>query len=350
MGIVGAALARVYDRDPMDENSGASAQGSANFSFLGTSESLPAVIEPTNSKVDPFGWVSDHQSLIEQNLLLHGAVLFRNFDIGTIEDFRRLTAPLIEEAMRHPEMIAGRQEVGEGVYTPTKYPEDQQIAPHNEHSASLTFPGRLAFWCQAPAEQGGETPIIDTRRVYKRINPRVRDKFERLGWMFVRNYHDLPGRRWQTVFQTESRAEVESYCEKSKIHYEWKSGNYLRTWRVRPAVMQHPVTRDLAWFNHVTFFHITSLPPGIQRSIRSAYGEVDFPNNTYYGDGSPIDEETVRELREAYRLETVSFGWRRGDVLLIDNIMTAHSRNSFSGPRQILLILANPVTRNDVVF
>jgi alpha-ketoglutarate-dependent taurine dioxygenase len=334
----------------MNENSGEAAQDFARFNFLETSHSLPLVIEPTNLNADAFGWVSKYRALIEQKLLLHGAILFRGFDIHTIEDFRRLINPLIAEAMRHPEMIAGRQEVGEGVYTPTKYPADQQIAPHNEHSASLTFPGRLAFWCQLPAEQGGETPIIDTRKVYNRIDPHIRDKFERLGWMFVRNYQDLPGRRWQTVFQTESRAEVEAYCTENKIHHEWKSENYLRTWRIRPAVMQHPVTRDLSWFNHVTFFHISSLPAQIQRSIRSAYSEEDFPNNTYFGDGSAIDGDTVRALQEAYRLETVSFPWRKGDVLLIDNIMTAHSRNSFSGPRQILLVLANPVTRHDVAF
>jgi len=300
--------------------------------------------------MDGFGWVLENRSFVEQRLLTHGAILFRGFDIRTTEDFRRLINPLIDEAVRHPEMIAGREEVGEGVYTPTKYPADQQIAAHNEHSASLTFPGRLAFWCQLPAERGGETPIIDTRKVYKRIDPLVRDKFDRLGWLCVLNYHDLPGRRWQSVFRTEDPREVESYCRENKIHCEWKSEKHLRTWRVRPAVMEHPVTRDRSWFNHVTFFHISTLPPMIQKSIRSTYSEIDFPNNTYYGDGSTIDEDTIRNLQEAYRSETVTFPWQQGDVMLIDNILTAHARNSFSGPRQILLVLANSVTRNDVAF
>ena len=334
----------------MNENIEKIPQDFAKFSFLEASQSLPVVVEPTNAKTDPFGWVSDHKALIEQKLLLHGAVLFRGFNIDTIETFRRLINPLITEAMRHPEMIAGRQEVGDAVYTPTKYPPDRQIAPHNEHSASLTFPGRLAFWCQVPAERGGETPIIDTRKVYKRLDPRVRDKFERLGWMLVRNYHDLPERRWQTVFQTESRAEVEAYCTENKVHCEWTPRNQLRTRRVLPAVMRHPVTGDLSWFNHVTFFHVTTLPPRIQSFIRSTYREEDFPNNTYYGDGSSIDADTIRTLQDAYRSETVSFPWLRGDVLLIDNIATAHARNSFTGPRQILVSLANPITRNDVVF
>jgi alpha-ketoglutarate-dependent taurine dioxygenase len=168
--------------------------------------------------------------------------------------------------------------------------------------------------------------------------------------MFVRNYHDLPERRWQTVFQTESRAEVEAYCTESKVHCEWTPGNQLRTRRVLPAVMRHPVTGEHSWFNHVAFFHVTTLPPRIQSFIRSTYGEQDFPNNTYYGDGSPIDDDTIRALQDAYRSETVSFPWLKGDVLLVDNISTAHARNSFTGPRQILVSLANPITRDDVAF
>src|SRR5262245_37893894 len=124
--------------------------------------------------MDQLAWVSANRAMIEKKLQLHGGVLFRNFAIHTTEDFRRLIDLLVDEVMRHPEMIAGRQEVGDGVYTPTRYPADQQIAPHNEHSASLTFPGKLAFWCQLPAERGGDTPIIDTRRVYKRIDRNVR--------------------------------------------------------------------------------------------------------------------------------------------------------------------------------
>jgi alpha-ketoglutarate-dependent taurine dioxygenase len=298
---------------------------------------------------DPFAWVSDHRTSIQRLIERHGAVLFRNFGVHSVSDFRRLIDPMIGEVMRHGEMVAGRQEVGQGVYTPTKYPSTQHIAPHNEHSASLTFPGKLAFWCKMPAESGGETPIADTRRIYSRIDPEVREKFERLGWMWVRNYHDLPGRRWQAVFQTESQSEVEAYCDRNQIEWEWRANGELRTRRIRPAVIEHPLTRERSWFNHITFFHITTLSDDIQAMLRATYGTAEnFPNNTYYGDGSPIEEHTLRELRLVYASETVSFRWRQGDALLIDNILMAHARNPYSGPREILLILADPVARQDV--
>ena len=334
----------------MNDNNEKVAQKSPRLGLLDPAHSCPIAVEAGGTLADPFGWVSEHKALLERKLLLHGAVLFRGFNIDTVETFRRLLQPLITETVRHPEMIAGRQEVADAVYTPTKYPPDQQIAPHNEHSASLTFPGMLAFWCQLPAEHGGETPLIDTRQVYQRIDPAVRGKFERLGWMLVRNYHDLPGRRWQSVFQTESRAEVETYCAENQVHCEWVSDRQLRTRRVLPAAMRHPLTGELSWFNHVTFFHVSALPPRIQSFIRSTYAEEDFPNHSFYGDGSPIEAETIQILQDAYRAQTVSFPWQKGDVLLVDNIATAHARNSFKGPRQILVSLANPITRKDVAF
>jgi hypothetical protein len=190
--------------------------------------------------------------------------------------------------------------------------------------------------------------VFDTRRVYERIKPEIRSQFEQMGWMWVRNYHDQPRRRWQDVFQTDDRIRVQTYCEENRIECEWRPDNALRTRRVRPATLRHPSTREVVWFNHIVFFHVSTLSPELQSLVRSTYRDEDLPNNTYYGDGSPIDDATMTCLRDAYRLEMKSFPWQTGDILLIDNILTAHARNSFSGRREILLILADPVTRNDV--
>jgi Taurine catabolism dioxygenase TauD, TfdA family len=35
--------------------------------------------------------------------------------------------------------------------------------------------------------------------------------------------------------------------------------------------------------------------------------------------------------------------WRDGDLLLVDNVRTAHSREPFTGPREVLVGLADPV-------
>ncbi|MEU4128965.1 TauD/TfdA family dioxygenase, partial [Streptomyces wuyuanensis] len=39
--------------------------------------------------------------------------------------------------------------------------------------------------------------------------------------------------------------------------------------------------------------------------------------------------------------------WQPGDLMLVDNIRTAHSREPYDGPREILVGLADPVPLAD---
>jgi alpha-ketoglutarate-dependent taurine dioxygenase len=245
--------------------------------------------------------------------------------------------------MAYRERSSPRTKVGENIYTSTDYPATESIFPHNEHSYSNHFPLKLFFWCEIAAQQGGETPLGDTRKIYTRIPSGIREKFSEKGWMFVRNYNSGFGLPWQTVFQTEEKAVVEEYCRKADIMWEWPEEGKLRTRQVRSAIARHPYTQELVWFNHATFFHVTTLKPSIASALRANYAEDELPNNTFYGDGSPIPEEVMAVLRQAYVDEMVSFPWQPGDVILIDNMLVAHARAPYAGPRRILFAMAEPM-------
>jgi alpha-ketoglutarate-dependent taurine dioxygenase len=111
---------------------------------------------------------------------------------------------------------------------------------------------------------------------------------------------------------------------------------------VRPAIATHPRTDERTWFNHVAFFHVTTLEPSVRDGLRATMEEQDWPTNTYYGDGSPIEDEVLDEIRKAYGQASVSFAWRRGDLLLLDNMLTAHSRTPYVGQRSILVGMSEP--------
>jgi hypothetical protein len=90
------------------------------------------------------------------------------------------------------------------------------------------------------------------------------------------------------------------------------------------------------------------MDPDVEEALRLSFSDDDLPNNTYYGDGSSIDHATAHELRTAYLAELSTWEWQRGDVLLVDNVLASHARDSFEGERKILVAMAEPHTRDDV--
>jgi alpha-ketoglutarate-dependent taurine dioxygenase len=308
----------------------------------------PLVVQPTVSGLDTITWAEDNIKFIESELARYGAILFRGFDIATEENFNQFVRAIGGEPLEYRERSSPRSQVVGRIYTSTDYPANQVIFPHNEHSYAKVFPLKLFFFCKHPAYTGGETPLSDCRRILQRLDSQIRERFVQKKWMYVRNFGDGIGLSWQQAFQTEDRGEVEKYCRSFDIQVEWKKPNRLRTRQVRPAIVQHPRTGELVWFNHATFFHISTLPISVREKLLAEFEEADLPNNTYYGDGSPIEPDVLCELREAYLQESTSFVWEQSDVILLDNISIAHARNPYTGPRQILFAMVEPYDREDI--
>ncbi|HEY7201744.1 MAG TPA: TauD/TfdA family dioxygenase [Candidatus Dormibacteraeota bacterium] len=301
---------------------------------------LPARIENDDPSVDTLAWLREHRERLERELLGSGAVLLRNFQVDTPARFQEVVAGLDERTLEYNERSSPRTQVLGNIYTSTDYPPQYRIYLHNESSYSSTWPLRLFFCCTIPAATGGETPLADSRRIHERVPAEIRERFARLGVMYVRNFNPHMGLSWSTSFQTDDRATVEERCRQAGIQYEWLSGDRLRTRHVRPAVARHPVTGEWTWFNHATFFHVSTLEPMMRDLLLASYAEADLPNNTYYGDGARIEDDVLTELRRIYEEETVAFPWERGDLLLVENMLVAHGRSSFTGERKVLVAMS----------
>lgn len=316
--------------------------------LLDVTGGLPWLIEPAIAGVDLVEWARQHQDHLEEKVLQHGAVLFRNFGIKSLERFNEVISALSSGALEYMFRASPRTRVNGNIYTSTDYPADQVIFPHNEHSYSPRFPLRLFFYCHLPSATGGETPIGSTRNVMALIPPAIRERFRARNILYVRNYGDGFGLPWQTVFQTEDRTEVEAYCASVGIDVEWKENNRLRTRQIGPAIVRHPCTDEEVWFNHGTFFHVSTLPPAIRDSLSTNFAADDLPTNTFYGDGSPIEADVLEVLRNAYRQALVKFPWQQGDVLFIDNMLAVHGREPYTGQRKILTGMAEALLSKDV--
>jgi alpha-ketoglutarate-dependent taurine dioxygenase len=313
---------------------------------LATHSSLPLVIIPAVEGVDLAVWSTANRELIDTLLLRCRAILFRDFNINTAAGLDQVIKGTSNgELLEYRDRSSPRHEVADKIYTSTDYPAEQGIFLHNEGTYWMKWPQKIYFCCVTAATEGGQTPIADCRNIYQRIDPWIRERFTEV--MYVRNYNDGFGLTWETVFQTTDRATVEEYCRSNQIEYQWKEGNRLRTRAVRPTVAKHPRTGEPVWFNHAAFFHVTTLEPAIRKTLLAEFKEEDLPYNTYYGDGSPIEDSVLEALREAYQREKVIFPWQEGDVLLLDNMTIAHGRMPYMGARKVLAGMAEPISRND---
>lgn len=310
------------------------------FEPLAAGVRLPLLARPAVEGVSLAEWAGENRRRIAELLLFHGGILFRGFALGGAEELHRFAEATGGDALAYRERSSPRHEVAHSVYTSTDHPADQEILLHNENSYAWTWPRKIFFYCARPALAGGETPLADSRAVLARIPPEIRARFQHTGVMYLRNFGDGCGLTWQQAFQTADPAEVESYCRSAAMEWEWKPGGRLRTRAVRPAVATHPATGEAVWFNQVTLFHPAALDPATRGFLTAEFAPEDMPLAVLYGDGGPIEDEVVAALLVAYRQETMAFPWQRGDLLALDNLLVAHGRNPFQGPREILVAMA----------
>jgi hypothetical protein len=155
---------------------------------------------------------------------------------------------------------------------------------------------------------------------------------------------------WEEVFQTDNIGEVKKICEENNIQYRFASPeNLILKWK-KKAIYNHPVTNERIWFNHAFFFNKFSLLEEMGFSFDDTSVNEFLPSDTFFGDGSEISFQEYSEIKEAYEIEKVVFPWQEGDVLLLDNMLTAHGRNPYKGDRKIVVSIVEPYYSPNIKF
>jgi alpha-ketoglutarate-dependent taurine dioxygenase len=288
-------------------------------------------------------WAAEHRDAVRAAVDQHGALMVRGLGLRDVAHagavFRALAPGLIAET----EAFAPRQEHSPGVYSATKWPQNQPMCMHHELSYTIEPPSLMLFACLAAPDSGGATAVADGPTVLDALPRDLVDRFEREGWLLTRNYNEEIGTSVAEAFGTEDRGTVESWCRAAAIECEWQPDGGLRTRQRRSAVVRHPATGRRTWFNQVAFLNEWTLAPEVREYLVDVYGEDGLPFTTRHGNGDPVGEDVVQLLNQVYEAATIRQPWQDGDLLLVDNIGTAHSRESYSGDRQVVVGLADPV-------
>ncbi|NPU92061.1 MAG: TauD/TfdA family dioxygenase [Gammaproteobacteria bacterium] len=282
----------------------------------------------------------DIKALVLDQLTLTGAVLFRNFTVSSPVEFKRFAASFGRPLGTYEFGSTPRSKVFAGVYSSTEYPAHQSIPLHNEQSYTRHWPDWIWFHCMKPSLTGGETPIANSRLVYQRIPSEIREEFIARKLLYVRNYSTALDVPWQQVFNTDDRQQVERYCRKQDIQWEWKADGELRTRQRCQAAIQLPGAEEWVWFNQAHLFHVSAVDASLRDTLINSVGEANLPRNVYFGDGAPIPDSMLDVVRRVYAETAVTFPWHAGDVLMLDNRLVAHGRNPFTGDRKVIVAMA----------
>lgn len=279
-------------------------------------------------------WISANPGW-EKLLYDHGSVLFRGFDISSPDIFDAHMDLVMRPLLEFSEETSPRTSVTDRTFTSTDYPKNFPIQFHHEFSYRRNHPDRLAFCCLRAATTGGATPLADSRRVLERIPADIVAKFDRLGISYLRNFTKL-GVSWQDAFGTRDKAKISDYCRQHGIDASW-AGEDLHTSQTTPALITHPVTGERAWFNSVVILNVLGVEPQPVRDALKLLPPDAVPSNTLYGSGDPIEARVIEVIRQAYAEEATRFAWQDGDLLLIDNVLTAHARDPYEGDRRVVV-------------
>jgi alpha-ketoglutarate-dependent taurine dioxygenase len=292
-------------------------------------------------------WAAEHRDALRAVVAEHGSVLVRGLGLRDETEIGAVFQQLATGLMTEKEAFAPRRTYSDGVYSSSKWPPNQPMCMHHELSYTLEVPGLMLFACLIAPTDGGATAVADSPTVLDALPPELIERFEREGWLLTRNYNDEIGASFAEAFGTEDRGAVESYCRANAIQFEWQPDGGLRTRQRRRAVVRHPVTGQRCWFNQIAFLNEWTIAPEVHEYLVDVYGADGLPFNTRFGNGGPIGEDVVQLLNEIYEANTAREPWRAGDLMLVDNVRTAHSREPFEGPREVLVAMADAVRLAD---
>jgi hypothetical protein len=301
---------------------------------------LPATVE----------WVSNRREELLDQCGQHGAVLFRGFPLGSPQDFDAFIAAFSLSNFPYYESLSNAVRVNwtERVFSANEAPPEVTIYFHHEMAQTPIFPARLFFFCQQPAEEGGETPVCRSDILFERLAercPRFARDCEEKGLQYTNvmpaenDPHSGMGRSWQSTLGAKTREQAEERLRSLNYSWEWLPDGCLRaTTPVLPAVREVSPGRR-------TFFN---------QLIAAFRGWKDARNDPAkairFGDGTPLDREAVQVAIDLADELAFNIPWQRGDAVLVDNLLTMHGRRTFRGTRKVLASLADPQRHGPLHF
>ncbi|WP_165482667.1 TauD/TfdA family dioxygenase [Legionella gresilensis] len=292
---------------------------------------------------------------LEELLLKRGAILFRGFPLIEPKKFVKLIKEM--NLGKFANYIGGdspRSKIMDGIYTSTEAPANIFIPLHQELSYLPTYPKHIYFFCETEPVNGGETIIGDAREIYRQLNPELVARFNEKKITYVAHYYyqskimdfinqiARSHKSWSEVFETTSFIDVEKFCQKHNIQIRWLKNNWLEMKQSMPPLMQHPITQETVWFNQAHLYDFNPKLLGLWGFLATKlfyFRRLTRLHEVAFANGEKIPRKDIYHIMDTLKNCTIAIPWKKGDMMVLDNILTMHGRATFKGPRRILTSL-----------
>lgn len=321
---------------------------------------FPSVIEARPGDPGLPRFVEANRAAIRALIAERGAVLFRGFAVSDADEFEAaLAAADLSASPDYPFGVSPRRPVTKKVFNSTDYANFLVIPPHTEMAYLRWRPRWIAFYCHVEPRQYGETPVYDTARALELLPEPLRRRLEAGDMRYVRFIRHKAAivrfeRTIQETFGTTDRGAIEAACRSLDIDARWIGDKFLRAETVLPAVIRHPESGKKCL--NAQFINGEILRAGIARikdrypfpvrHLFNAYIRMQFRKPTVHYRSTPAEgpDFTAAEMdaiNHAIHGASTIYRWKRGDVIVIDNIRAAHARLNVKGERRILTALGD---------
>jgi len=286
-------------------------------------------------------WINANRDALESQLLAHGVLLMRGYEIHSAEDFDRVSRAFGYPNFTYQESLSNAVRINhtERVFTANEAPPHLEINLHNEMAQTPLYPERIMFFCQSAAEQGGATPVCRCDRLFDAIaegDPALAEKFQSLGVRYTTYMPDEndvqsgQGRSWRSTLGVSSAEEAEEKLQKLGYQWEWLEDGRLRaTTRALPAVLTLDDGRRV-FFNQIIAAYLGWM------------GVRDNPSIALsFGDRSEIPREGLEAIARLAEELSFDLHWQDGDLAIVNNYLAMHGRRPYSGERKrtVLVVL-----------
>ena len=269
--------------------------------------------------VDFGALATDLKSELSQFLKSDGGLVLRGY-AGDLESFESLTKLLCTSFHRVGTREDFKQDRGDG-FTTTVYPDNFILLGHSEgtYRPVPAPPDMCFFMCITPPDaSGGETTVIDGRKMFELIPEEIRTRLLEQGMIYESEWAES---RWKVEFNVETAEDLKVKLDTiASIEYELNDS--MLTYRYHaPAILQtndgHSVFANglLAHLNEIEHPTYKDLP---------AYSNP--ANRVYFGNGEEMDNASINALIDAHDTCCYKHDWQLNDILVLDNARLMHGR------------------------